>query len=117
MNPLKTSLPNKFCVLKFEASWCGPCKAISPYIETLKQEYPNIHVAPIDADVDPEKCQSFGVTKLPTFVFVYENKYKTIIGTDKEKLKIEFELLNKFMNQNVDQSIPEEETARVHYKR
>jgi thioredoxin 1 len=104
MNALQITLPKRICVLKFGATWCGPCQKIIPLITSLGDQYPNITIINVDADEEPEKCKSFGVTKLPTLVFVYNTNYKSVIGTDDVQIKYEFESLNKFAtNQNLDQ--------------
>lgn len=104
----------KICVLKFEASWCGPCKAISPYIDELKKDYDKIPVIVIDADENQDICMKYGVTKLPTFVFLNGKTTSFVIGTDKTKISIEFNNLNKMIsNQIQDQQLPTDTDARV----
>tara|TARA_A100001015_G_scaffold321118_1_gene450222 strand:- start:2756 stop:3106 length:351 start_codon:yes stop_codon:yes gene_type:complete len=114
MTELKTVINNRNCVLKFEAVWCGPCKAITPYIKELsKTLHVNVHV--VDADEYPEICQKFNVTRLPTFIFLYEDSTKSIVGTDKDVLKREFLKLKSKGNQNLDQKlqVPTHDDAQV----
>ena len=93
------------CILKFEAKWCGPCKAISPHIDELKQKYPNIKVISIDADENPQLCAEYGILKLPTFVFKSPGRKRSVIGIDKTIINTEFEIINKSMlNQIKDQT-------------
>tara|TARA_E500000178_G_C16767615_1_gene637637 strand:+ start:205 stop:558 length:354 start_codon:yes stop_codon:yes gene_type:complete len=103
------------CVLKFSASWCGPCKAISPYIEELKKEYPTVKVIEIDADENQELCKKYTITKLPSFVFLNKTEKKTIVGIDKTTLNLNFIRTYKAMNSNQIEmfDIPEDQTARV----
>ena len=96
----KVIIPDK-AVLKFEASWCGPCKAITPYIEELKKKYPDVPVVVIDADEEPDVCHEYDVTKLPTFVFKNGKQKSVIIGTDKINIELNFGKLNNLIvNQN-----------------
>ena len=90
------------CVLKFEATWCGPCKEISGFVLDLGTKY-SIPIISIDADMYPNYCQSFNVTKLPTLIFLNNNKEKkVVIGTDKDKILAEFTKLKINMNQNLE---------------
>lgn len=103
------------CVLKFSASWCGPCKTISPYINELKKNYPTLQVIEIDADENQQLCKEYEITKLPSFVFLNKKEKKTVIGIDKIVLNLNFVELYKTMKSNqIDSSrIPEDQTARV----
>ena len=56
-------------ILKFSASWCGPCKMLSMTIAGIKDEIP-YPIEEIDIDVDSELAQSFGVRGVPTMVLV-----------------------------------------------
>lgn len=102
------------CILKFQATWCGPCKDISPYIDELKKLYPTIIVLSIDADENQTLCQQYNITKLPTFVFQTKNYKRVIVGTDKQLLKLEFSKINDFVISNQIQNFPQDQSARVH---
>ena len=52
--------------LYFSAPWCGPCKQLGPIMEELQAE--GITVQKIDADSNPEICQSFNIRNIPTVV-------------------------------------------------
>lgn len=63
----------------FQASWCGPCKMMSPVVHQLSAEgYP---VREIDVDRDTALAQKYGVTNIPCFVLVVDGKERgRIIG-------------------------------------
>ena len=44
-------------VKKFYGTWCGPCKALAPTIEKLKQAHTDVRFEDIDVDVDFETAQ------------------------------------------------------------
>ena len=58
-------------VIDFYATWCGPCKAISPFFEKLKGEYSDkVNFVSIDVDQDTETAMKYSVSAMPTFVFL-----------------------------------------------
>ena len=52
--------------LYFSAPWCGPCKQLGPILYEIQAE--GMTVQKIDADSNPEICQSFGIKNIPTVV-------------------------------------------------
>lgn len=60
-------------VLKFSASWCGPCKMLSMTIAGIKDEIP-YPVEEIDIDENTELAQKYGIRGVPTLVLVNEDK-------------------------------------------
>ncbi len=61
---------NKPCVIDFYATWCGPCRQLSPIIEELASEYKG-KVVFYKVDVDKEKnlAAAFGIHSIPTLLF------------------------------------------------
>lgn len=74
-------------VLYFTATWCGPCKAIAPHVESLAQQYPNVNFYKIDVDVFEELSMHAGVNCMPTFQ-AYKNNtlVNSLEGADQEGL-------------------------------
>ena len=56
-------------LLKFSASWCGPCKMLSMTIAGIKDEIP-YPIEEIDIDTNTELAQKFGIRGVPTLVLV-----------------------------------------------
>ena len=55
------------------AAWCGPCKAISPIIDQISEEYNGkIKVGKCDADANRDKVMALGVRNIPT-LFLYKD--------------------------------------------
>lgn len=59
-------------LLKFSASWCGPCKMLSMTIAGIKNEisYP---IEEIDIDENNDMAQKFSIRGVPTLVLVDNN--------------------------------------------
>lgn len=51
------------------ATWCGPCKAISPVLERLSAQYTNAKFIKVDVDEAAEIAQEYGISAMPTFFF------------------------------------------------
>lgn len=55
-------------LLDFWASWCGPCRMVSPLIDELAEELSDIKVGKVNVDEQPELAEKFGVMSIPTLV-------------------------------------------------
>jgi len=55
-------------VKKFSASWCGPCKALKPVFEEVKNGFLNVKFEDIDVDENFELASQYGVRSVPTVV-------------------------------------------------
>jgi len=59
-------------VLNYTASWCGPCKQISPALEHFSVQFPSVHFFKIDIDKHRDHADAIGIKSVPTFIF-YKN--------------------------------------------
>ena len=58
-------------MVDFWADWCGPCKMLSPVIESLADQYEGkVLVGKVNVDEEPELARRFGVMSIPTVVFL-----------------------------------------------
>jgi thioredoxin 1 len=65
-------------ILRFTASWCGPCKMLAKNLESVKSEMP---IEVVDIDVHPEVATEFGIRGVPTLVMIeYGKENKRLVG-------------------------------------
>lgn len=55
-------------LLDFWASWCGPCRMVSPVVDEIAEEHPEYLVGKVNVDEQPELANQFGVVSIPTLV-------------------------------------------------
>jgi len=85
---LKSSVP---FLLDFSATWCGPCKVLSPIVDKLADEYAGkAKVGKLDIDEAPGVAAKFGIRSVPT-VLVFKNgaeagRHIGMTANTKEKL-------------------------------
>jgi len=65
-------------VIRFTASWCGPCKALKTVLDQVETDVP---VEVIDIDEQPDLATEFGIRSVPTLVMMEDNvATKRLIG-------------------------------------
>ena len=65
---------DKPVLLDFWASWCGPCRMVSPIIDEIAEEKSDIKVGKINVDEQPELAGAFQVMSIPTLVVMKNGK-------------------------------------------
>ncbi|MGI6107860.1 MAG: thioredoxin [Lachnospiraceae bacterium] len=59
-------------LVDFWASWCGPCRMLTPVVHQVADENQGFKVCSINVDEQPELAAQFGVMSIPTLI-VFEN--------------------------------------------
>ena len=68
-------------LVDFWATWCGPCRMLSPIVAQLAEENPEIKVCKVNMDEQPELSAYFEVTAIPTlFLFSGGEAVKKTMG-------------------------------------
>lgn len=72
---------NELVLVDFYATWCGPCRMISPLIDEIAEENTNLTVVKVDVDKYPNIATKYGIMSIPTLkVFKKGEEGKTSIG-------------------------------------
>ena len=66
-------------ILRFTASWCGPCKSLAMNLESAGLDLP---IEVVDIDVYDNLAREYGIRSVPTLVMLDENiEIKRLIGS------------------------------------
>ena len=79
----KTEVENSdsLTVIDFWASWCGPCKMLSPIMESLSNEISDVKFCKVNVDEQQALAAKFGIMSIPTLVFMLDgNVIDTLVG-------------------------------------
>ena len=61
-------------LLDFWASWCGPCRMLSPIVDEVAEERGDVKVGKVNVDEQPEPAGEFGVMSIPTLLVFEQGK-------------------------------------------
>ena len=61
-------------LLDFWASWCDPCRMLSPVVDEVAEERTDVKVGKVNVDEQPELAGQFGVMSIPTLLVFEQGK-------------------------------------------
>ena len=68
-------------LLDFWASWCGPCRMLSPVVDEVAEERTDVKVGKVNVDEQPELAGQFGVMSIPTLILFKDGQVvDTLVG-------------------------------------
>ena len=69
-----TTVKDKTVLIDFYADWCGPCKMISPVIESIEAERADVLVGKVNVDELMSLAQEFRIVSIPTVLIYKQGK-------------------------------------------
>lgn len=71
---LKSNIP---VIVDFYATWCGPCKALSPILDEIANEYrEQVKVVKINVEEYEEIAKQYNIRSIPTLLFIKDGEVK-----------------------------------------
>ena len=61
---------DKKVLVDFWATWCGPCKMLSPILEDIAEERKDLVIAKVNIDEEMDLAMKFNITSIPTLALV-----------------------------------------------
>lgn len=79
-NETLTYIGDKPTIVDFYASWCGPCKMLSPIMEKLSKKYEDkVNFYKIDVDESSDLANTLKIKGIPTLIFFKDSLSTSII--------------------------------------
>ncbi|KAJ4848132.1 hypothetical protein Tsubulata_034831 [Turnera subulata] len=86
------SKASRLAILYFTATWCGPCRFISPVFTNLAAKYPKVVFLKVDIDEARDVAARYNISSVPTFFFIKNGKeIDQVVGADKNGLEKKIE--------------------------
>ena len=68
-------------LVDFFATWCGPCKALSPILDELAEKVKDVKIVKVDIDADSELASEYRVMSVPTLKIFKDGEVKeSLVG-------------------------------------
>ena len=75
-------------LIDFWAAWCGPCRMLSPIVDIISEEHPEIKVCKVNVDEQNALADRFKVNAIPTLVVVKNGQVTAVSAGYKKKEQI-----------------------------
>ena len=67
-------IKNGVVIVDFYASWCGPCKMLSPVLEEIANERGENKIIKVDVDKHEDLARRYGIQSIPNVIFFKDGK-------------------------------------------
>lgn len=74
LNNFDAVINDDLVLVDFYATWCGPCKMLSPVLEEIANERSNISIVKVDIDESSDLARKYGVMAVPTLILFKNGK-------------------------------------------
>lgn len=75
LNEFENETASSFVLVDFFATWCGPCRMLSPVLEKLDKENKlNASIIKVDVDMASDIARKFSIQVIPTLVLFKDGK-------------------------------------------
>lgn len=61
-------------LVDFWASWCGPCRMVAPILDEIARERPDVKIAKVNVDEQPELAAAYQIMSIPTLIVMKDGK-------------------------------------------
>lgn len=61
-------------LVDFYATWCGPCRQMSPILEQVSEERSDVKIVKVDVDENQNLAAEYGVMSIPTLIYFKSGK-------------------------------------------
>ncbi|CAN7106674.1 unnamed protein product, partial [Brassica rapa subsp. narinosa] len=79
---------SRLLIMYFTATWCGPCRYMSPVYTNLATQHPKVVFLKVDIDEANDVAAAWNISSVPTFCFIRDGKQvDKVVGADKGSLE------------------------------
>jgi len=99
-----TNSSNKYVLVDFYTTWCGPCKRFAPTLEKLSEKYQYVTFLKVDADKLDDVADRYNVSSLPTFIMFQVGHstplYPAVAGANENKVEAMLKMVTETVTQD-----------------